>query len=189
MAIATNSQDCINRHVAYPFDIAATEMNDLQKARLVAMYRLCKGKDRMIDIGCNSGYAVDFAPKAKWYGVDCSMALVEKACKRGMRADIGNAENLEYHYDNFFKTAVLGEILEHVFEPVQVMREAARVAWYSVVGSVPTESSRWGKHTIQGHKFHVRAFSEQELTDLLSPFGRVKIRTIANQFYIFEVRL
>jgi len=188
MAIATNTQDCINRHVAYPFDIAATEMDELQRARLSAMYRMCKGKDKMLDIGCNSGYAVDFAPKAKWYGVDCSQELVIKAGKRGMITDIGNAENLN-HFDNFFKTAVLGEILEHVFDPVQVVREAARVAWYSVVGSVPTENSRWGKHTIQGHEFHVRAFNEKELDDLLSPFGRVKIRIVAGQFYVFEVIL
>lgn len=188
MAVATSVKDCIERHADYPFDIAQTELTGLQKARLVAICRWLPRRGRILDIGCNSGYMVDFHKKAKWYGVDCSLKLVEKAIARGMIADVGQAEKLDHH-ENFFKTAVLGDILEHVYNPTQVIKEAVRVSSNSVVGSVPTESSWWGKHTITNHQFHVRAFSEKELRDLLSPFGCVKIRTVAEHFYVFKVML
>lgn len=183
MAEATTLQACIARHVDYP-DRWEEGMSELQRARMDGLYGLARGQTAL-DVGCNSGYAALIRPDIVWSGVDVAPALVEKARAR-MDAQVATAEALPFP-DNSFDTVVLGEILEHVYDPHAVVAEAARVARLAVVGSTPHEEGGWGKHTVTGHRWHVRAFSEEELLALLSEFGRASVTRLRGHFQLFEV--
>lgn len=187
MAEATSVKACIERHVAYPYDVWATEMNGTQRSRLERMYGLLTTWSTVLDVGCNSGYAVHFRPDCIWTGVDVSPELVAKARQNLDGAQVAAAEELPFA-DGTFDHVVLGEILEHVYDPGQVLSEAARVARLSIVGSTPDEAGAWGKHTVAKHRFHVRAFSEVELRALLSEYGRASVN-LSGHFLFFKVAL
>jgi SAM-dependent methyltransferase len=185
LAEATSAQACQERHVDYP-DRWLVGMDGLQRARMEALYGQVRGRTAL-DVGCNSGYAAILRPDVAWSGVDVAPALVAVAGER-MAARVAPAEALPFP-DASFDTVVLGEILEHVYDPAAVVAEAVRVARLAVVGSTPAADGGWGKHTVAGHRWHVRAFDEGELMELLSPFGAATIRRLRDHFQLFEVAL
>lgn len=194
MADATSAQACIDRHVAYPFDIA-TRLKPLQRQRMTAMCAPIRPGETVLDVGCNSGYIVDFVPAdCRCAGVDVAAELVEKARQRLTAAMVAPAERLPFE-DDWFDVVVLGEVLEHVFDPVAVLREARRVARRIVVGSTPHEASAWGPgqgRGPEGHRFHVRCFTAETLWQALvdAGFAAADVTTIvcdgAPVFYRFE---
>jgi ubiquinone/menaquinone biosynthesis C-methylase UbiE len=125
-----------------------------------------RGGDRVLDVGCNSGYIVDFLPRdCTVYGVDVSAELVDKARERMDVVLVAAAEALPYA-DHSMDVVVLGEILEHVYDPVAVLREAARVSRRIVVGSTPHELGKWGPSGTKppvSHRFHVRCYTADTL--------------------------
>ncbi len=173
MAEATSVTACIDRHTAYPFDIAR-RLQTYQRQRITEMVRAVKPSDVVLDVGCNSGYLVDFLPAAcDVWGVDVALGLVELARPRLRQVAVAPAESLPFP-DGSVDVVVLGEILEHVFDPVAVLREAARVARRLVVGSTPHESSPWGpvgRRKPDGHRFHVRCFTRDTLQDTVRAAG------------------
>ena len=150
--------------------------------------------DRVLDVGCNSGYIVDFLPvNCTAYGIDVSPELVKRARKRLEEARIAPAEEIPYP-DRSMDAVILGEILEHVHDPVAVLREASRVSRRIVAGSTPHEAGKWGpkgSNPPQGHHFHVRCFTGDDLLATLEEAGLVGIRidTVARagvpQMYVF----
>lgn len=192
MAEATSEKDCVERHERYPYDVWRDSMDRVQKVRLQTVFAAIHSGDRVLDVGCNSGYAVKYTPPGcEVWGVDVSPELVDKARKRLAGAEIARAEDLPFGNDTF-DVVVLGEILEHVYDPVIVLREAARVAHRMVIGSTPTEDGAWGEHRVATHDFHVRCYTEDTLRDELAKVTRgrnfVRIKRIPH-IYVFEALL
>lgn len=154
--------------------------------------------DRVLDVGCNSGYITQFLhPSCVVYGVDVSEDLVAKASAHLFDAQVAPAEHLPYG-DKSMDVVLLGEILEHVYDPVAVLKEAARVARRLISGSTPHEAGKWGpngKNPPGPHRFHVRCFVQETLEATLRSAGlrEIKISTIrrdrAPQMYLFEAAL
>lgn len=150
--------------------------------------------DHVLDVGCNSGYIVDFLPiGCEVYGCDVSTELVAKASLRLVEAKIAAAEDLPYP-NRSMDMVILGEILEHVHDPLVCLKEAARVTRSLVVGSTPHEGGNWGpdgKRKPDTHRFHVRCFTERTLTAVLKEAGLVdvKVTTVSDgicpQMYVF----
>lgn len=189
MAEATSRADCIDRHRAYTIDIA-TRLNPKQVARLEAMLAPVRPGEHVLDAGCNSGFVVDFLPRSCVVsGVDVAEHLVAIARGRLARADVAPVEELPYP-DRGVDVIILGEILEHVFDPVAVLVEARRVARRLVIGSVPNERSKWGphgKHKPDGHAYHVRAFTARTMRATLVAAGLTDVEVIAfADFYLFR---
>ncbi len=177
MAEASSRDACIDRHRAYTIDIA-TRLNPKQVARLEAMLAPVRAGEHVLDAGCNSGFIVEFLPRSCVVsGVDVAEHLVAIARTRLARADVAPVEELPYA-DRSGDVVILGEILEHVFDPVAVLLEARRVARRLVIGSVPNEHSKWGptgKHKPDGHAYHVRAFTARTLRAALTGAGLVDV--------------
>lgn len=150
--------------------------------------------DAVLDVGCNSGYIVKFLPpNCSAFGVDVSPELVAKAKLLLKGAQVAPAEALP-HADKSMDVVLLGEILEHVHDPVAVLREASRVARRIVSGSTPHEAGKWGPKGTKKpdtHRFHVRCFTRETLEATLREAGihGIRIDTVSRervpQMYVF----
>jgi glycosyltransferase involved in cell wall biosynthesis/ubiquinone/menaquinone biosynthesis C-methylase UbiE len=69
-----------------------------------------------------------------------------------------------------FAMAILSELLEHVAAPVQVLKEAARVA-ERVLITVPNEYGWDAKHNPFQHPYHIRLYDEKMLRQHLGEAG------------------
>ena len=195
LAEATSEKDCVDRHRSYHIDVWKESMNSLQKARLEAIAKLIPDGWKCLDVGCNSGYMSLVSTNCRWWGVDVQEDLVEIAKRRMIEAFVAPAERMPFENETF-ELACVAEILEHVFDPEAVMREAVRVTSRKIIGSTPHERGNWGPggmHPVDGHKYHVRCYTETELFKLLEPFGFVEIETLEHagrrQMYVFSVEL
>ncbi|GEM_PF-1722489 len=97
----------------------------------------------IIDVGCSEGYylsefnkihSINFA-----CGVDISHSYIKKA-KNRVRSFyvVCNAENLPFR-DKSFDLVLCSEMIEHTLQPVNVIKECARICSRYVVLSVPTD--------------------------------------------------
>lgn len=197
MADAVSAAACIERHREYSCDIS-TRLIELNVVRLTEMFAPVRDGESVLDVGCNSGYAVDFLPAScVCHGVDVAVALVEKARPRLASVAVAPAEALPFP-DKSLDVVALGEILEHVFDPVAVLREAGRVARRLVIGSTPHELSQWGpsgKRAPKTHKYHVRCFTRTTLASVLGQAGfagyEVAVTTVQGRpmFYRFSAQV
>lgn len=189
MAEATSEDVCVERHEDYPYDVWEDSMDSIQRQRLETMFAYVQPGESLLDVGCNSGYAKQFVSKrCLVWGVDVSEALVSKARQRLDGAEVARAESLPFR-DGTFDVVALGEILEHVFDPVLVLREAARVSRRAIIGSTPTEDGAWGSHRVPDHPFHVRCYDETTLrADLETVATRKRYVTVKRlrHMYVFE---
>jgi SAM-dependent methyltransferase len=84
----------------------------------------------VLDVGCNGGTLgihLLGPKKCRVKGVDVVPRLVEKAKKRGIFAEVGEAEDLSRYEDNTFDCVLCCEVLEHLYDPIPAIREAYRV--------------------------------------------------------------
>lgn len=84
---------------------------------------------RILDIGCGSG---EIARKIKEKGhditgLDFSEAAVESAQKLGIKCRVSDLDRGIPFDDNSFDIVWAGDVIEHVFDPIFVLREINRV--------------------------------------------------------------
>jgi 2-polyprenyl-3-methyl-5-hydroxy-6-metoxy-1,4-benzoquinol methylase len=86
-------------------------------------------KAYVLDVGCNGGtVAVHLLQRGCYVkGIDVVSELVKKAIKRGVYAEVGNAEDLSKYKDNEFDCVICAEVLEHLYDPLPAIEEAYRV--------------------------------------------------------------
>jgi len=114
----------------------------------VALKLLDKG-DRLLDIGCGDGTLGYFA-KNKYeevYGVDISEKALKIAEKRGIiirRVNL-NEEKLPFKNDYFDAITCL-DVIEHVFEPRELVKEISRVLKISGVLIISAPNIRYLPH-------------------------------------------
>lgn len=193
MAKNESEDQMVTLHSEYP-DLECDLSSDFQRRRVQSAADCVRPGDRVLDVGCNSGYFVRFCPQAESVtGVDVNPALVAIARTRLAYATVARAEDLPFQ-DKEFDLVNISEVLEHVHDPEKCLREAARVSRRSIVGDTPHELGAWGLHRVESHKWHVRCFNEFELKYLLEQFGRiVHFGTVdigaEKECYIFEVEI
>jgi SAM-dependent methyltransferase len=80
---------------------------------------------RMLDLGCGSGWLADRFPR--YTGLDASPDAVQAAVQRGRNVMQASLDAPLPFPDASFDGVVLKDVLEHVADPVAVVREARRV--------------------------------------------------------------
>jgi ubiquinone/menaquinone biosynthesis C-methylase UbiE len=178
-------------HQDYP-DIECDLSSDFQRRRVTSSVQFVRTGDVMLEVGCNSGYVSDFCAKAaEIHGVDINIALVNRAGLRLTTARVAQAEALPFPAGTFDFVNISG-LLDQVFDPEAVLREAARVSRRSVAGNVTHEDGTWGRHRVAGHTWQARTFSEAAIRALLEQFGEIiHFGTVDNdnraQCFYFEI--
>jgi SAM-dependent methyltransferase len=130
---------------------------------------------KVLEMGCNSGGLSMLLIRERscfCYGVDVAPEMVMRALNKGMVANVGPAEKTE-HEDGYFDVVVASELLEHVFDPDAVLKEAVRVlrSGGKFVGSVPHRLSvNTRKGRVEVHHYHCRIWNGRSLRKKLGEY-------------------
>jgi len=152
---------------------------ELEPEELVApahvAWALERGGETILDLGCaTGGYCLALARQGRrCTGVDVNAAYVERARAAGVDAHHVEPGAPLPLADASVDTVLLFEVLEHVPEPLPLLREARRVARRNVLVTVPNtraqpllrEASLSFDHMLDVD--HVRFFTRESLEALL----------------------
>jgi len=121
-----------------------------------------------VDIGCADAFMFRDIARDRTVEVDIDPKLKEK--NRGLNFFLADAHNLPFR-DESFNVAVLGDILEHVRAPVQVLKEAYRVCKVKLVLTVPVEGEWEPQVKPFTNPSHIRFYDEEMLRSHLREAG------------------
>jgi SAM-dependent methyltransferase len=137
---------------------------------------------RLLEVGCGSGYYSEvfstlLAGGVRYAGLDYSAAMIERARANypSEAFEVGDATQLTYG-DGSFDIAFNGVSLMHILDYKAAIREAARVAQYCILHTVPVFASD-GDPTVFLQKYAYGApvveiiFSKKELMALCEQAG------------------
>lgn len=154
--------------------------------RLFYFINIVATKNKVLEVGCGEGFVLGkinrIYPEVKLFGLDISTQAIGKIKKKYsfINAQVGDVYQLPFS-DNEFPLILALEILEHLNQPQEALKEIKRVAGDYVILSVPWEpwfsigSFMRGKYlrTCGRHPEHVNFWSKGEFTKLISKHFQV----------------
>jgi SAM-dependent methyltransferase len=95
---------------------------------IVGLFANYRETGRLLDIGFGAGTLLDVAQDLGWEasGVEVSLPAVEQARSKNLDVRHGGLRDASYP-DNWFDVVTASEILEHLPEPVEDLREIVRI--------------------------------------------------------------
>jgi SAM-dependent methyltransferase len=133
--------------------------------------------DRLLDVGCGTAWLQEHFPD--YVGIDVSADAVDHARAMGRNAMVHDVERPFPFADASFDAVIVKDLLEHVLDPVFVVREVLRVLrpGGTVFASSP-DAQRWAwddythrrPYTLRGYK---RLFADQGLAVAQSGYESV----------------
>ena len=99
-----------------------------ESALYARFYLPWKQDGRLLEVGCGSGKQLEAMAHAGWKvrGVDFDPEAVAVALSRGLDVALGDVRDLHLP-DASFDAIVMAHVLEHVFDPVGLLTECARL--------------------------------------------------------------
>lgn len=94
----------------------------------------------VLDLGGGDGHLGEILQKEKDCQVtvmDVSPLAIETAKKRGLKTIVGNLEEKLPFNDNSFEVIILSDVLEHLINSEEVLKEARRVSRDLILVSIP----------------------------------------------------
>jgi len=149
----------------------------------------------VLDIGCGDGLLMELLKREnniKIKGIDISSKAVEIAKSRGLDAIQGDITDRLPFKDGEFNSVLLIDVLEHIFQPLDVLKEAHRVCTDYVYISVPNFVSFPARLQIllgqvpennTARDGHVYWMTKKVITDLLNKAGFEVEEIIVNTFW------
>lgn len=169
----------------------------LQERHKIALKLIDKGP--VLDLGCGDGLLLKKLKEKKieCEGLDLSNEAVSKAKKRGAKARQFDftTEKLPYT-SNKFENILLLDVLEHLFQPENILKEASRVG-KNIILTVPNFAyaqsrleSLLGKipQVLSRKKGHAYYFNEKELIRIIN-LCNLKIERIEYYFPLSNIPL
>jgi ubiquinone/menaquinone biosynthesis C-methylase UbiE len=152
-----------------------------------ALQELKNKKGKLLDVGCGAGDFIEafsfYLPKLDFTGIDISKKAIDRAKSRKIKAKflVSEAEKIPFK-DNFFDMVTCFDVLEHVKNPMLMVKEMHRVL--KVNGTfqafIPTEDNIFSpeglliklgwraKEIYGGHPHH---YSREYILKLLKDAG------------------
>lgn len=88
-----------------------------------------RDSDKVIEVGCGAGHILERIKKGKLYGIDISDIQIKRAKERlGDRVNLQKTpgERIPFE-DKYFDKILCSEVIEHVLDPVTLLKEMRRV--------------------------------------------------------------
>jgi SAM-dependent methyltransferase len=123
-------------------------------------------RSELLDIGCGTGWLAEHFPN--YTGIDGSDEAVAIATGLGRNVMLGNVEEPLPFSDEAFDAVVLKDLLEHLADPVGVVREARRVLRPGgLIFACSPDAQRW----VWDDYTHRRPFTRKSLRLLFTDHG------------------
>ena len=142
---------------------------------LAVAEEFCVGKGKLLDIGPNIGTCLDVARQRGWDG--CGIEINREAArycreKRNLDVIAGTLEPDTYSSDSF-DAVLLGDVIEHVPDPLSLMRIVGRILRPDgcVLISTPNVASIAGRVLQIKPKEHIYYFTPATISQLLQQAG------------------
>lgn len=140
-------------------------------------------KGNLLDVGCSNGKFMRFSRERGFNpkGVEINRDSARIAAEKGLDVFVGELHKANFP-ENYFSVVRLGDVLEHVPDPVGLIKECRRILKEDgiLIVSTPNIDCFWAKLTKSLHNFlkipwpvlippyHLFLFSEENLKNLLS---------------------
>lgn len=158
-----------------------------------AAVELIKEGGSVLDLGCGDGLLLEMLGDrvSKAVGLDISPEALQKCHTKGIEAHLQSFDDPLPYPDNSFEYVVLLDVLEHVYDPALLLKEAARVSSKYVIVGVPNFSSLPARiQTMQGkvpennrpHKGHLYWFNDRVLQRVAREAGVQIVEKKMNTF-------
>lgn len=163
------------------------------------LYRF-KIKSSLLDVGCSTGEFLSMAKKRGFYeyGVEVNERTVKIANNNGLNVFNGTLEDANLK-NNYFLVIHLGDIIEHVLNPVALLKECKRILKKEgiIIISTPNLDCFWVRATHLLYKwfnfpwsvmippYHLFLFSQSNFKKLLS---RMKFKTLDIKYHRCSLR-
>lgn len=162
-------------------------LNKFDDARFAEMSKNFKG-GKFLDIGIGDSPAglqlIEKFPKSKFYGLDFSPKIVEYFQKNHPEIEcvVGDIHETPYGY-NEFDYIIAGEVIEHTEHPDKFLKEVFRIlkpgGFFSLSTPDREDLTREGAVDFT----HVWSFSDEDIKELLEPFGKVETLIFTEERY------
>jgi SAM-dependent methyltransferase len=168
---------------------------DRRLDEIVAGFAPYRRTNRLLDIGCGAGSLLEAARRAGWEaeGVEVSRPSVEHVRARGFEVFYGELERARYPAASF-DVVTASEILEHLPEPKELLREIARVVrpgglfWGTTPHGRGLSARALGVGWSAVHPpEHLQLFSLSGLRGLLASAGFRRVRLTSRGVNPFEL--
>jgi len=140
---------------------------------LGVLFRETKGNSVILDAGCNTGsVSGELIEKGNIvYGIDVNPKAVVLANYHGLFARVCPVEKLTFE-DNFFDYCIAFELLEHLYNPEEGVKELYRVLKPrgKLIGSVPQPRGMFSISSKYQSIWHQHNFTLESLRKLLTKF-------------------
>lgn len=106
------------------------ESGGYDKHKINFLIREIGNKKKILDVGCNDGFIGEIFLKRnnQVYGFDIVKKNLAKAGKKGIKVKYFKIGSGPFPYaPNFFDIVILGDVIEHIFDTDQLLRECKRV--------------------------------------------------------------
>ncbi len=148
----------------------------------------------VLDLGSGDGLLLSLLKKKGIYGkgLDISENGLAKAREKGLDVAVFDFSNKLPFADNTFDTVTMLDLLEHLYDPEFLLKEACRVSKKSIIVGVPNFSSLPARiQTLLGNvpennqpkKGHIFWFNYDILKSMLHKVGLEIIRIKKNTFF------
>jgi len=151
--------------------------------------------NRFLDVGCGSGTLLEIGKEMNWdvVGVEVSKPAAENIRKKGLSVFEGTLEEAKFP-DNYFDVITCTEVIEHVTNPKEVIKEIARIITPKGILWMTTPHGRGLSGKILGSKWsvvsppeHLNLFSIKSLKMCLEEAGFKNCRIVSNGFNPVEI--
>ena len=160
--------------------------------RFIAFSKYAKG-GKLLDVGCATGFFLNLALKKNFetFGVELSEEAIKKANKEH-KIFHGILEEAKYD-DSFFDIVTMYDIIEHVLDPSNTIKEISRIMKKDGILAITTPDISSWHAKIMGKNWglitpleHLSYFSPKTITLLLEKNG-FRVIDIRKNFKVFTL--